>query len=184
MAFNITGDGKWNLFAGSWGSGYYWDGSQWVDDPSLVSGLLRSSGSTPTIAFNITGDGRWNLIEGGHGFYGYYWNGTQWISDSSLVTGLVGGSCSDSSIAFNITGGGVWNPISGYWDGGIHGHYWNGSRWIGDSSLVAGLVGLGEAPTPTMAFNITGAGKWNLIAGIMMENFLGETKNYRGTVPA
>jgi len=186
MAFNITGDGRWNLIAGHRGGfcGWYWNGSQWISDSSLVAGLgYTGSTSVPTIAltiaFNITGDGRWNLIAGEYDgvFNGFYWNGSQWISDSSLVAGLGDiGSYSSPVAAFSITGDGRWNLLSGDLYAGFNGWYWNGSQWISDSSLVAGLGSLGywACSAPTMAFNITEDGKWNLIAG----NYYGEFFGY------
>ena len=160
IAFNITGDGTWNMISG--GHGYYWNDSlcQWVENPSLVAGL--GGGGSPALAFNITGDGTWNLIIGGHG---YYWNDSlcQWVENPSLVAGLGGGS---PAIAFNITGDGRWNLIAGK-SKGFSGWYWNGSseQWVSDSSLVAGLPDITWYIKPAIAFNITGDGRWNLIAG-------------------
>jgi hypothetical protein len=167
MAYNITGDGRWNLIMGG-SYGYYWDGMQWISDSSLVAGLGGSSDPSPTIAYNITGDGRWNLIAGEYlgVFHGFYWNGTQWISNSSLVAGLGDvGSFSSLAIAFNITGDGRWNLISGSKSGTFCGWYWNGSQWISDSSLVAGLGDIGGYSAPVIAYNLTGDGRWNLISG-------------------
>ncbi|MCK4528622.1 hypothetical protein KAW18_14725, partial [candidate division WOR-3 bacterium] len=180
IAFNITGDGRWNLISGDrYGGfyGFYWDGSskQWISDSPLVAGL--GSSTAPTIAFNITGDGRWNLISGsgewGGILRGYYWNGSQWISNSSLVAGLGGGNSVAPAIAFNITGDGRWNLISGYSSGGFYGYYWNGSQWVSDSSLVAGLGIIRYSTTPAVAFNITGDGRWNLISGRSGGKFYG-----------
>ena len=176
IAFNITGDGRWNLIAGttSYGFyGFYWDDSaeQWVSDPSLVTGLGVSGVGlfAPAIAFNVTGDGKWNLITGYNkgGFAGFYWNGSQWVSDSSLVDGLGVICCQTTpAIAFNITGAERWNLIAGTSGSGFHGFYWNTSvkQWISNPSLVTGLITSNER-APAIAFNITGAGNWNLISG-------------------
>jgi len=172
IAYNITGDGRWNLIAGEEDgvfNGYYWNGSQWVSDSSLVTGLGDiGSRSAPAIAYNITGDGRWNLIAGEFVgvFNGYYWNGSQWVSDSSLVTGLGDvGYRSAPAIAYNITGDGRWNLIAGEYDGVFNGYYWNGMQWVRDSSLVTGLGDIGSSSAPAIAYNITGDGGWNIIAG-------------------
>jgi hypothetical protein len=173
-AFNITGDGTWNLiygigYSGSGLYGYYWDGSQWISNPSLVAGVGGvGSYCAPALAFNITGDEKWNLISGESGgiFHGFYWNGSQWISDSSLVAGLgdIGGY-STPTMAFNITGDERWNLISGESGGIFHGFYWNGSQWVDDSSLISGLGDIGYNSAPAIAFNITADGKWGLISG-------------------
>ena len=186
VAFNITGDGRWNLIAGNSSGefhGFYWNDSlgQWISEPALVAGL-EDAGSypTPAIAFNITGDGRWNLIAGNSSgeFHGFYWNDSlgQWISDSSLVAGLGDvGDYSAPAIAFNITGDGRWNLISGEFGGGFHGFYWDDSleQWVNDSSLVAGLGDIGDRSSPAIAFNITGDGRWNLISGDRYGKFYG-----------
>ena len=172
IAFNITGDEKWNLIVGEnyKYSGFYWDGTQWIKSSSLVSGLAWHAGPSgsisPTIAFNITGDGRWNLLAGKYYYpmvYGYYWNGMQWIENSSLVAGLGGGGGSPE-LAFNITGDRRWNLINR-----ARGYYWNDNQWVENPSLVAGLGG----EVPAIAFNITGDGRWNLIAGHSSGEFLG-----------
>ena len=178
VAYNITGDGRWHLIYADEAShkkrpgvfhGYYWDGTQWISEPSLVAGLEDILYKiVPAIAYNITGDGRWNLISGenGGGFYGYYWNGTQWISDSSLVAGLGDiGRLSAPAIAYNVTGDGRWNLIAGEHDGVFYGYYWNGTQWLSDSSLVAGLGDIGKISAPAIAYNATGDGSWNLISG-------------------
>ena len=177
VAFNITGDGRWNLIVGNSSGefhGFYWNDSavQWISDSSLVAGLGGvGSYPAPAIAFNITGDGKWNLIAGNSSgeFHGFYWNDSseQWISDSSLVTGLGDvGNYSVPAIAFNIKGDGTWNLISGNSSGEFNGFYWNGMQWISDSSLVAGLGSVGSGGSfPAIAFNITWDGKWNLISG-------------------
>ena len=174
IAFNITSDGRWNLIVGKhYGySGFYWDGSQWISGSSIVAGLVCDQYAAPAIAFNITGDGRWDLISGDvwGSFRGFYWNGSseQWISDSSLVAGLGGVSGTPKpSIAFNITGDGRWNLIAGGYKTGFQGFYWDDSaeQWISDDSLVSGLETVSNYASPSIAFNVTGDGRWNLIAG-------------------
>ncbi|MBA7525506.1 hypothetical protein ES705_17657 [subsurface metagenome] len=148
----------------------------WESNSSLVSGLGYANYPKPTIAFNMTSDGRWNLIVGKHnGYSGFYWDGSQWISGSSIVAGLVCDQYAAPTVAFNITGDGRWNLISGDVWGSFRGFYWNGSseQWISDSSLVAGLGGVSGTPKPSIAFNITGDGRWNLIAGGYKTGFQG-----------
>jgi uncharacterized repeat protein (TIGR01451 family) len=157
IASNITGDGSWNIITSS--SGYYWDGDEWVSDPSLSAGL---EGRVTTIAFNITGDGKWNAMGDSKG---YYWNGTQWINDSRL-----GGLEEWVQVGFNMTGDGRWNAISGdvpsnhFASNPPRGWYWNGTQWVEDISLVTGFPGVIRFNKPVIAFNITGDGRWNVIA--------------------
>jgi len=131
IAFNITGDGKWNLISGSSSGyyGFYWNGVQWVSNNSLVSGL-GSSGSTPALAFNVTGNGKWNLISGtGSGFVGFYWTGINWTSDPALVSGLEDpGSQSAPTLAFNLLEN-TWYLVTGLSTGQFYSYYWGVNRW-------------------------------------------------------
>ncbi|RLF03641.1 MAG: hypothetical protein DRJ64_08155, partial [Thermoprotei archaeon] len=124
--------------------GFYWTGSEWVRDDSLVAGLGDVGDySVPAIAFNLTWKGKWNLVSGfvsdfhewywgASGTRGYHWNGTQWVSDSSLDTLLLSQWNGPwdyrfqraPAIAFNITGDGGWNMICGdhYYDCDRHNH--------------------------------------------------------------
>ena len=180
IAFNIKGDGRWNLIAGNISgefNGFYWNGLQWISDSSLVAGLGDVGVySAPAIAFNTREDGMWNLISGnGSGeFNGFYWERSQWVSDPSLVSGLGDvGDYSAPAIAFDLTWKGKWNLVSGFkagWqEGGTLGYYWNGTQWIRDSSLDT-LVKAARPKNsyqraPAIAFNITGDGGWNMICG-------------------
>lgn len=172
MAFNLTGDGNWTLIARNsagifWG--YYWNGNVWVKDSLRVAGLDVIRGNAGlTIIDNLTGDGNWTLISGdAEGtFNGYYWNGTQWVSDSSRVNGLGDvGSHSKLTASFNVFGDEKWTLITGNYEGTFSGYYWNGTKWVSDSSRVAGLGELGSYSAPAMAFNLRGDGKWILITG-------------------
>ena len=184
MAFNITGDGTWTTIIGEFyppgaAHGYYWNGTQWVSDPSRVAGLGDVRGAWPAMAFNVTGDGTWTMITGDiyGGFHGYYWNGTQWVSDPARVAGLVNVECdSTPALAFNVTGDGTWTLITGelghcggYYTydncAGFYGYYWNGTQWVSDPSRVAGLGRIKCYSCPSMAFNPRGDGKWILISG-------------------
>ena len=172
IGFNVTGDGKWTLIAGYYAgafNGFYWNGTQWIEDSSRVAGLGDiGSCSTVTVAFNVTGDGNWCLIakNSDGNFYGYYWDGIQWIEDSSRVNGLPAISGASSlTIIDNLTGNGTWTLISGNDEGTFKGFYWNGTQWIEDSSRVAGLEDVGSRSTVTAAFNVTGDGNRDLISG-------------------
>jgi hypothetical protein len=139
-----------------------------------------STYSSPSIVFNVTGGGNWNLIVGDHdGFHGFCWNGTQWISDPSLVLGL-DEYYARPAIAFNITGDGRWNLISGRSSAHLSGYSWNGSHWINNPELVSGIGAIGSYySSPAIAFNITGDGRWNLIASEYYNNFYGFVKLLR-----
>lgn len=86
----------WKLISGQGDSfeytdtltGWYWGGSSWVSDPSVVAGTSDSlQFSSPTV---FTYDGTLYLISGHYwgGYQGWYWSGSTWVSDSSLVSGL------------------------------------------------------------------------------------------------
>jgi hypothetical protein len=172
IAFNFSGDGKWSLISGNGAgtfTGYYWSGANWVSNSSYVAGLGDiGANSCPTIGFNVTGDGKWTLIVGEHdAFYGFYWNGSRWVSDPNRIVGLsINATTWNFSpyLGFNLTYDGVWTLISGEYYGNYYGFYWNGTQWVADQTRVEGLVNLGRYSTVAYAFNVTGNGKWILIA--------------------
>ena len=186
---NCTGHGVssgngWELIRGDNDGqfyGFYWNGTQWVSDSSIVAGLGDiGDKSAPAICYNCTGNGYWEIIagSGAGGFYGFYWNGTQWVSDSSIINGISGvGAVPYSGWAAptfcnDCTGSGHWELIIGTGYGGFVGYYWNGTQWVSDSSIVAGLSKFGHG-TPTIGYNCTGSGHWELISGEEYGNFFG-----------
>ena len=164
VVFNDSG--TWKLISGEfYGTfrGYYWAGSAWVSDSSIVDGLGDIGfRSIPTV---FDDSGTWKLISGNNRgtFVGYYWNGSAWTSDSSIVAGLGAvGSWPAWSAPAVFDDSGTWKLISGDLDGLFFGFYWNGSTWVSDSSIVAGLGGVGSRSAPTI-FNDSGT--WKLISG-------------------
>ena len=141
--------------------GYYWNGTDWISDSNVVSGLaFHTSGfySAPTV-FND--GGTWKLIYGEYNgdFYGYYWSGSTWIEDSNIVSGL---SVTDYARPNVFNDSGTLKLISGESDGTFNGFYWSGSTWVSNSSIVAGLGNIGYNSAPTIYDD---AGTWKLIAG-------------------
>ena len=133
MAFNVTGDGNWTLIAGEDEGfyGFYWNGTQWVADPSRVTGLHATDGESefrPRLAYNMRGDNRWCLIVGSYVYpsYGYEWNGNQWIYYGLVVANFVWdqvgnqGNCCPTPI-YNFTGENKWHLIVGGEDGKFYG---------------------------------------------------------------
>jgi len=178
---NCTGTGHWELITGEcYGAfyGFYWNGTQWVEDSSIVSGLPDiGDWPTPTVCNNCTGTGHWELITGeaNGAFYGFYWNETQWVEDSSIVSGLpsVDGGDSTPTVCNNCTGTGHWELITGMYNGCFKGFYWNGTQWVEDSSIVSGLPDIGDQSAPTVCNNCTGTGHWELITGMYNGCFKG-----------
>lgn len=88
LVFNLGGNGRWDLIIGPYNgwtpneypfTGYYWDGSQWVNDNTTVNGLAAHPGlNHPTVGFNVTGDNTFDMIVGGNpymsspGWSGYF----------------------------------------------------------------------------------------------------------------
>ena len=172
ICYNCTGNGYWELISGENNGvfyGFYWNGTQWVSDSSIVAGLGDIGlTSAPAICNNCTGNGYWELIAGDYDgdFNGFYWNGTQWVSDSAIITGLGDiGAYSHPTICYNCTGSGYWELIAGKNDGSFSGFYWNGTQWVSDSAIVAGLIDIGTFSIPATCDNCTGSGYQELIAG-------------------
>ncbi len=118
LVFNLRGDSTWVLIVGAW-HGYYWNGSEWVLDNTLVEGLYGNPsrcGSNPTVTRNLNGYGLFNMITGSCGFY---WDGDEWVSDNSILTGIddtilcdtYGSWSNQPTFAYNIMGDSLHNLI-------------------------------------------------------------------------
>ena len=171
LAYNLRGDGRWVLIGhqGSNFYGYFWDGSQWIEDPSLVKGLSGVRGEVKhCLLHNLRGDGRWVLISGtAEGIpVGFYWNGGRWVKDETLVRGIgkVGVHISVAGCK-NLRGDNRWVLIiTNYAKAYPKGYYWDGEKWVEDPEIVKGLPE-DNLLRPALAFNVFGDGKWVLFLG-------------------
>jgi len=178
--YNLRSDDQWILVSGSYSStfyGWYWSGSLWIPDSTLVAGLYNDTfvWTTPSIAYNLRADGKWVLISGDfYGlFHGWYWDGG-WHVDQNIVTGLGDiGSYSSPSLAYNLTGDAKWTLIAGKSAGTFNGFYWDGSSWISNSTLISGLGDIGSYSMPTTGFNVRGDNTAILISGAGDGNYYG-----------
>lgn len=189
LVFNLTGNGRWNLIIcpyNGWTAneypfvGYYWDGSQWVNDKTIVNGLTADPGlNNPTVGFNVTGDNTFEMIVGGTpymsapGWSGYAWNGAGWVANPTILNGLpnYGTGNNFATLGYNLLGDSKWDLIvdnSG--NNGYVGFEWNGNSWIPQNSLVNGLpmaesVGPGHKfPAPCFVSDFEG--KKTLFVGL------------------
>jgi hypothetical protein len=173
FAYNVVGDDKWTLIShcGSGFYGYYWDGTQWVEDSSRVNGLAAISGKTShTFIEELTGDEKWTLITGTEDgtFRAFYWDGAQWVEDSSRVNGLPDvGSYSRVTAGFNVFGDDKWNLITTTVSSkSFRVFRWDGTQWIEDITKAVGLNTKLPELVPTLGYNLRGDGKWVLISGV------------------
>jgi len=123
LDFNLTGSNQWTLFAGEEigiVNGFFWNGSQWVSNATLVNGLDDVGAySDPTLGYDVFNDGKWTMIVARDGGYikpfSYYWNGTQWIRDDDRGRGLTTRTQAQSLayLVFNHTGDGLWHIFYG-----------------------------------------------------------------------
>ncbi|MCK5012984.1 MAG: carboxypeptidase regulatory-like domain-containing protein [Candidatus Omnitrophica bacterium] len=83
----ISGEGVSFVFTDTL-NGWYWSGSTWVLDASVVSGTSDSVQFSSPSVFND--DGTLKLISGDYWgtFKSWYWSGSTWVSDSSIKSGL------------------------------------------------------------------------------------------------
>jgi len=137
--------------------GYYWSGSAWVSDSSIVSGLSKYD--HPSV-FNDSGTLKLIGGDADGTFGGYYWNGSAWVSDSSIVNGLPDLDIKSTPTVYDDSG--TWKLISGS-STGWHGYYWSGSAWVSDSSIVSGISGVGSGSPHPSVYNDSGTLK--LITG-------------------
>ena len=171
LCYNLRGDNKWVLIGhqGSSFYGYYWDGDEWIEDPSIVNGLPEISGEIKHCFIDsLLPDGRWTLITGTEEgiLRAFYWDGDEWIEDPSRVNGIPDiGSHVSVTAGFNLRGDNRWVLIvTNYSVAQPRGFYWDGDEWIEDSSIVKGLPE-DNLLRPTMGYNVWGDGKWILYMG-------------------
>lgn len=145
--FTLGGNLYMILGLSSTWNGYIWNGTQWVADSGIKTGLPTIAFGSATV-FSIGIDTY--LISGKDTglFSGFKWSGTQWNSDSSIITGLTDvGDYSRPTAFYNNTD---LYLISGK-DGGFSGFKWNGSQWLSDS-ISSGLTGNGFTHPSTFSY--------------------------------
>jgi len=182
IAFNITGNNKWDLIATgyntgtSWTSwyGFNWNGTRWVSNSSLISGLLGGIDMfyNPDIIYNLKSDNKWCMIYGdGNGyFHGCYWNGSSWVNDPTLISGVTSdfGYGVYPSIRYNFNGNNKFTMISGY--KAVNNirymlyHTWNDTSWVRDTSFET-ISYSDKSLLPCMIYNLFEDNKTDLLVG-------------------
>jgi len=158
--YNCTGTGYRELIIGYSGGifgGYYWNGTSWVEDSSIVNNLPDVGAyAAPELCYNCTGTGHWELIVGRDtgDFLGYYWNGSAWVEDSSIVTALEDvGDDSNPALCDNCTGTGYLELLAAN-SNGVHYGYkfvdtYDGIHITQEASASKSEVGIGNDNTIT-----------------------------------
>ena len=176
LGYNVTGNDNWELIYG-FGSGqfkgYYWNGTSWVEDSDIVSGLADvGNRATPTLAYNVTGNDNWILLtgewklEGDTEIVGYQFENNSWEVYNEITTGLPNVEhITKPHFAYNLTGDGNWNLIICDDSGVVSGHYWSGTSWISDSSIISGLSSIGSFANIVTNYDIRNDEEWTLISG-------------------
>ncbi|MEM4703378.1 MAG: vWA domain-containing protein [Candidatus Pacearchaeota archaeon] len=151
VAFNVTGNNKWVLIIGyrnssnnyGYHKGYYWNGSGWQENSSLISGIpimpeFSDTGPAPTLAFGVANNSKWNLIIGLRNatLLAYYWNGSGWTNDNSIVREFdvnrlpAGESYASPAVAYGVINQTQWYMLIGA--GRMHSLVWlpEENRWL------------------------------------------------------
>ena len=183
LGYNVTGSGNWELILGV-GSGifkgYYWNGTSWVLDAGIVSGLGDvGDRATPTLAYNVTGENFWTLMSGEWSLDGYIYvngfrfNGTSWVTDNDIITGLPSiQHVNRPHLMYNLTGDSNWNLIICDDAGATGGFYLEDSTWLSDTGIISGLSGIGSFPSIAVNYDIRSDEEWTLISADSDSNFL------------
>ena len=118
-----------------------WNGSSWIANSTIKSGLSFSDGSQP-IVFDI--DDVTYLVLGLDNispyWSGYYWNGSSWSTHSGIASGLATHSSGNqflSMCVLNLDGNLKCIAHNRY--GQYKGYSWNGVSWSANSSIISGL---------------------------------------------
>lgn len=171
--FNMTGDGKFDLITSNFSNinpqGYFWNGTGWTSNNSLVSGLPNRT-VAGDIIYNFSKNNKFTLFAGNSTGYilGYAWNGTSWVLNNSLANGIGDqGTNTFPAVAFNVTGDGNWTMIIGRTSSAsLVGLYWNGTSWKTNAAYVNGLsADTSYAYTPSITYNLT-SNRYHLLLGV------------------
>jgi len=144
----------------------------WTSSASIYQGLpISGSGHDykPELVFNLTGDGRWYNVQGETGSYSrvFFYNVTNqsWVVNYSLDDGLTTMTM-NMRIKYNFSGTNKFEGICGNVPYCVvpSGYYWNGTYWVSNNSLAAGL-NASSIHRITFDYNVTGSSKWILLAG-------------------
>lgn len=132
----VSGDMPANVY------GFYWDGSTWINDSSIVTGLSGEwlYGNGNCAIFNDSGT--WKLVWVEQlvttqfpRFKGYYWNGSSWVANSGIVSGLYN-SGYDNIVVSAFDDNGTLRLLYGIHVGWVIQFVWGGSSWSQESSVM------------------------------------------------
>ncbi len=152
---DLTGDGVNEIITGEHDGvfyGYYWDGSRWFENSSLVAGLSDIGARSTLALFDFDNDGLPEMMTGNHAgeFQGFHWTGENWIDNSSLVAGLSAIGDYTFPALVDMDQDGILELIVGKGLGTFRGYSWVDNQWVENSALVNGLAA-GMFPRPTLA---------------------------------
>ena len=124
--------------------GYEWNGSAWISNSTIISGLPTGFKFFPTATvFEI--DSTWYLIHedmtGAHA--GYNWTGVAWQADPTITVGYPG-EIGSALTPYVFQKEGINYLITGDTEGSLHGFNWTGSAWQADSAITDGLGSTGN----------------------------------------
>jgi len=154
------GYGGINLIYGLWGgevaygagnafAGYTWNGTQWIPNSSIVSGLTIGGDYPVPGAFEYGGE--WWMLLGNEDatLKSMKWNGSTWLANTTMTTGL---SCPSpyntaemNANAFMIDG-----TLVAFVECNVHGYSfdWSGSTWVSDQNWLYGYDDLWYGSIP------------------------------------
>lgn len=165
LIHDLENDSLWRaIYVGL--DGYYYNGSSWISDNSILAGLQFPNHPNEYI-YNLTGQEDWTAVATiGQTATGFYWNGSQWIEDNSRVAGITEALISSGGIftayGYDFEKGFIDDNYT-FWlnayDGIRIGYYWNGTYWVQDDRRVNGL----PASFGWQMFYDSSCGEWNAI---------------------
>ena len=175
---DFNDDGIYELISGGSNTnqffGYYWNGSSWINNSNLISGITGVSFSTSPEIVDFDQDGNYELISGDINgvFHGFRWNGTQWVSNSSLISGL--GDIISSSVPSiaDFDNDSNYEMIASNNNGDFFSFRWNGTYWVTNNSLRVGLSPNPNHGHPAMA-DFDSDGNYEIIVGNVNGLFTG-----------
>lgn len=154
--FNLSG--TWYNIAGNEyglanGSVLASNGTTWLRNTTIATGL-RDTGTKSSCAFARINGTDYLYWGGEKGIYGYQMasNGTTWIENKTLNMSIATISQGIPTIFFMDVS---WYMIAGNFAGGWVGYVWNGTTFVSNTTIVTGLLPIGNFNRPS-AFNLNG----------------------------
>jgi len=154
---------------GTWGGtntvlGYSWNTTQWVSNSSVKNGIPSLGTDSPTIATFTDSGNTFFLFTNNSATYVYLWNGSQWVRNTTYEAGISTQTVEKYWAGWNYNGNTFLLEGTDYGIQKLYGWKWNGSKWLGNSTVNCTSSAYTDEAQPTVWYNPM-ISTWWLITG-------------------